>query len=306
MSHKRSLRTVVAVIMITGFISAAVAQTPWWQNRRSDSALDDRYFYDNAKARVKWDDGYIEIRAGATADPKKSANLAHARSVALKTARHLAYEKMLETIKGMSLTSSTIYRKELMANSTLRTGLKGFVRGARVIKEEEKFLQDGSIWVEVTIGQILYGKKSLSAASANVLETEPKKPLNLFAPKNDAHKKLALYSGYTGLIIDARNMGVRPAMFPKIVAPDGRAVYSPNKTSQEYILTQGLVGYATSTERAKEQGRVGKNPLVVKAQRVSGLHQADVVVGEADAVRIFAADIKSKILNEARVVFVIN
>ena len=38
-----------------------------------------------------------------------------------------------------------------------------------VVKEEEKFLQDGSIWVEVTIGQFLYGKKSLSAASTSAM-----------------------------------------------------------------------------------------------------------------------------------------
>lgn len=306
MLQQRRIQTIVAVLLITRFVSTTVAQTPGWKNGASNNSLDHRYFYANAKARVKWDDGTIEIRAGATADPKKSVNLAHARSMALKTARHLAYEKMLETIKGLSLTSSTVYRDELLANSRLQTALRGFVRGARVVKEEETFLKDGSIWVEVTLGQVLYGKKSLSASSADVLKTKPQKPLNLFAPKDHAYKKLPLYSGYTGLVIDARNLGVRPAMFPKIVAPDGRAVYSPTKTSQEYILTQGLVGYATSTQRAKEQGRVGKNPLVIKAKRSSGPHHANVVVAEEDAVKIFAADIKSKILNEARVVFVIN
>jgi len=306
MSEKRRVQTTVGVLIVIGVVSAAMAQAPWSENRQADSAVDNRYFYDNAIARVKWDDGHIEIRAGATADPKKSANLAHARSMALKTARHLAYEKMLETIKGMSLTSNTVYGDELLSNSTLQTRLKGFVRGAHVVKEEEKFLQDGSIWVEVTIGQLLYGKKSLSTASTRALKTRPKTPHNLFAPRDDTYKKRALYSGYSGLVIDARNLGVRPAMFPSIVAPDGRAVYSPDRASEEYILTQGLVGYATSTERAKEQGRVGQNPLVVKATRASGPHRANVVVSEEDAIKIFAADLKSKILSEARVVFVIN
>jgi len=306
MLGKRSVRTVVAVFMAAGFASGAGAETPWWQNRAGNSGLDDRTFYDNAKARVKWDDGTIEVKAGATADLKKSANLAHARSIALKTARHLAYEKMLETIKGLSLTSSTVYRDELLSNSTLRTDLKGFVRGARVVKEEEKFLPDGSIWVEVTIGQFLYGKKSLSAASTPALKATPKKPVKLFAPKVEVHKRPALNTSYSGLVIDARKLGIRPAMFPKIVTPDGRAVYSAHQTTEEYILTQGLVGYATSTERAKEQGRVGKNPLVIKALKSSGSHHANVVVSTADAVRIFAADLKSKVLNEARVVFVIN
>lgn len=306
MFEKRRVQTVAGVVLFIGLVFSAVAQTQGWKSSDADSAVDKRYFYDNAKARVQWGEGSIEIRAGATADPGKSANLAHARSMALKTARHLAYEKMLETIKGMSLTSNTVYRDELLSNSTLETRLKGFVSGARVVKEEEKFLQDGSIWVEVTIRQALYGKKSLSAASASTLKTRPKKPHNLFAPKEDTFKKQALYSGYSGLIIDARNLGVRPAVFPNIISPDGRAVYSPEKASQEYILAQGLVGYATSTVRAKEQGRVGKNPLVVKAKRASGPHQANVVVSEEDAIKIFAADIKSKILREARVVFVIN
>ena len=59
----------------------------------------------NAKAanqcdQVDWQSSRICVIAGATADPNRAVNSAHARSLALKTARVLAYEKMAEMWGG--------------------------------------------------------------------------------------------------------------------------------------------------------------------------------------------------------------
>jgi len=111
-------------------------------------------------SRINWEQGYIEVMAGATADPKQAVSQAHAYSIALKTARHLAYEKLAETVRGLRVTSNTTYDHELHQDSRLKTALDAVVRGARVIWEEGNEFRDGSMWVEVTLGLDMYGEHS--------------------------------------------------------------------------------------------------------------------------------------------------
>ncbi len=305
---KKLIAGMIVGMMLAVSFSVMAEETPWWEQRDYQSPLDQRSLNDAWNSRVKWDDGYIEVMAGATADPDKTKNLAHARAMALKTARHLAYEKLEETIEGMSIDSRTIYRDELMRDSVLRTSVRGFVKGAKVVKEEEKTLQDGSIWMEVTIGLFLNHKKGLSGASVPWYWEKHSYAPNRYHPKDDAYKSSAMYGEkYTGLIIDASNQGARPSMFPKILAgTDKKEVFGPMHVSREYVINHGVAGYAGSVERALTHKRVGSHPLIVKAAGTDGINNSNILVSEEDATKIFALNVKGKFLEECRVVIVIN
>lgn len=298
---------IMSLILAVSF-SVMAEETPWWKQKNYESPLDQQEMHDAWNSRVKWDDGYMEITAGATADPDKTKNLAHARSMALKTARHLAYEKMQEIIGGVAIDSRNIYKDELIKDVTLRTSVTGFIKGARVIKEKEKFLDDGSIWMEVTIGLFLNHKKGLSGASAPWYWKKYKYAPNRYHPKDDSYKASAMYGEkYTGLVIDASNMNARPSMFPKILAgKKKKEVYGPMHVSREYVINHGIVGYAGSVERALTHERVGSHPLVVKATGTDGVNNSNILVSDEDATKIFALNVKGKFLEECRVVVVIN
>ena len=68
----------------------------------------------------------------------------------------------------------------------------------------------------------------------------------------------------TGLIIDARGLGLRPAMSPKILDQNGSTVYGPGNFTREFAVKFGVAGYSKNLEQAQVDPRVTGNPLVVK------------------------------------------
>ena len=101
--------------------------------------------------------------------------------------------------------------------------------------------------------------------------------------------------------------GVKPVMVPRIVSSDGaKEIYGPAMANIEQAMQMGFAGYARSPEKAKQNDRVGSNPLIIKAEKSHGLHGGDVVVSEANAAKILSADMKEKFLKDCRLVIVVN
>ena len=112
--------------------------------------------------------------------------------------------------------------------------------------------------------------------------------------------------GVTGIIIDGKGLGLRPAMSPRIVNQSGSVVYGPGHYSRDYAASNGVVGYAKSLEQAKADPRVQGNPLVIRGSSVSGSSAADLVVSNVDAGKIARADGSAGLLGNCRVMFVLD
>src|SRR3970282_1070986 len=52
----------------------------------------------------------------------------------------------------------------------------------------------------------------------------------------------------TGLVIDGRGLGLRPALLPKIVDPQGREVYVGQVVTRTNAVEQGVAGYAKDVD----------------------------------------------------------
>lgn len=92
-------------------------------------------------------------------------------------------------------------------------------------------------------------------------------------PYNVAHGK------YTGLIIDATDLGVKPAMAPKIFSQDGSEVFGNAIIDPDAAIEKGVAVYVNSLDDAKSMTeRIGENPYVAKAVEVKGTLKADPVV----------------------------
>jgi len=289
-------------------ISPTAQAVDWWEEEPGEKAIVDEIKIDNEKHqayRVNWENGNMEVMAGATADIKIAVNQAHAVSMATKTARHLAYEKLAETVAGISIDSNSIYDRELMMDANLKTKVNALIQGAKIVKEEQKNFPDGSVWVEVILALDMNGKKGLSAPTTKwaLKEGRVKEEAYLSLPEE---KLPPLDEEYSGVIIDAGGLGGRPAMVPRVVTENGQVVYGEAKVGANYMIREGMTGYAGSVEKAQAQKRVGSNPLVVKALRVEGSNKSTVVVSSEDAARIIAIDAKKNILKECRVVIVLN
>jgi hypothetical protein len=109
---------------------------------------------------------------------------------------------------------------------------------------------------------------------------------------------------YTGLIIDARRLGLRPALVPKVLNEKGELVYSSKSVGQQDIIRMGLVGYAKDVNAAARNQRVTADPVVVNGISATGEKKTDVVVSNRDAQLILTTAPYTGYLKNGRVMVV--
>jgi TolB-like protein len=109
---------------------------------------------------------------------------------------------------------------------------------------------------------------------------------------------------YTGLVIDARDLpkfGRSPV--PHVRDEEDRVIYPVDGhiPSDSFVEDKGMVSYDADPTEAR---RAGSHPLVVKALRVSGPGNDDLVVSDQDAELIRRANLRTKFLWRWSVSFV--
>jgi len=109
---------------------------------------------------------------------------------------------------------------------------------------------------------------------------------------------------YTGLIVDARKLGLRPALVPKIMNEKGELVYSTQSLGQQDIARMGLVGYAKDVNAAAKNQRVTADPVVVSGLGATGEKKTDVVISNRDAQMILTTAPYTGYLKNGRVMVV--
>ncbi len=309
---------IIPAVLAMIVISNPAGARDWWQESSVRDSFDQRTVNLSkpmgpieSAVRVNWVDDYIEVIAGGTVDNRQAVNMAHALSMAQKTARHLAYEKLAETISGISITSDATYDRELMIDANLKTNLSALIRGAQVVEERHEQLADGSIWATVRLGINIVGPGSLMTSTQpwfdnlprTQLKTRPRVPDPVPAASVPAAKPAP---SYTGLIIDAGGLNIRPAMAPRILGQGGEVLYGVHDVDQEYLTKYGMAGYARSVEQARGLERVGANPMIIKAQGITGNTACDIEISSEDAAALIMAGAGSSFLKESRVVIVVN
>jgi hypothetical protein len=108
----------------------------------------------------------------------------------------------------------------------------------------------------------------------------------------------------TGLVVDARGLGLKPALLPRILNEGGSEVYSCRQVSRQNAVEQGLVGYAKDVPAAQRNIRVTDKPLLVKGIKAAGKEKTDVVIPDPDAATVMAAASTSNFLEKSRVIIV--
>jgi hypothetical protein len=108
----------------------------------------------------------------------------------------------------------------------------------------------------------------------------------------------------TGLVIDGRGLGLKPALLPKIIDSQGQEIYVGQVVTRTNAVEQGVAGYAKDVNAAANNFRVTDNPAVIKGLRASGTARTDIVVGHADAQTLRQLGSKGDFLQHCRVIIV--
>ena len=131
----------------------------------------------------------------------------------------------------------------------------------------------------------LNGKLGALARRLTALEkTVPSGPMAAVQPPAPPPPK----TPYTGLVIDARDLGFRPCLKPQIYG-DGRLIYPGRAANANTAVRRGFVRFYRQVTRAQKSDRAGKLPLTIRAggtyqgQRTLKLESADAKILSAMA-----------------------
>ncbi len=234
-----------------------------------------------------------KIQATGIANP----SVVGGRAGQIRAARADALRQILETVEGMLLTSETTVKDFMLENDVVYTEIRGVARNFQVVGDPV-YMSDGSIelTVEMLLGRdfqdVLVGEMAFAEGSVTPVQF------------SDIH---AGSDVYTGLIVDCRGLGIKPAMAPRVLSQSGEEIYGSSWADRDWTLAHGLAGYTRSVEQALENSdRIGGNPLRVKASAVTGSLQADAVIDDQSGKVLHALSENLTFLRECRVIFVVD
>jgi hypothetical protein len=210
--------------------------------------------------------------------------------MAERAAKTVAVRNLLEVVNGVRVDSATLVENFIVQNDVIRAQVSGFVRGAQVVKTEGQ--PEGG--VEVTVKVPLWGVGSLVGSFM-----DEKKIVS-----RELQPESATEEGYTGLVIDARGLGLKPACFPEIADDKGNVVYGPATVDRMIVEQAGMAQYkalpkGTHLSSVFGEGayivrpvqvsagpREGRRPLKIKGADKAGALKANLLISSDDAKRI--------------------
>ncbi len=288
-------------IFLTFLFLAAFASSVWAQQPLIQTI---------GNGEVNWADQVIRATGSGAPNPD-APNIASARIGAERAAKADALRNILETIKGVRVDSQTLVVNAMTQSDVIRTQVQGFVKGSQVVNT--RYLSDGA--VEVTIEVPLASeadrfsemKKLAPGEYKNKWGSQPPLAGVLLSP--DAGTKTVPKAGnpvYSGLVLDARGLNLRPAMSPKVLTEDGREVYGSAFVSPEWATKYGILGYVKDLDSAQKNDRVANNPLLIKVLKATGAGSSDMVISNTDSQGLRDMSKNLSFLEQCRVLVVVD
>lgn len=256
-----------------------------------DEYRDQDVIEQKAKGCINWSKGIVQAKGIGTLSKKLHGDV-NDSSTALEDAKLGACLKIFEVVKGIRIDGTTVVGDYAAENKVIISKIEDIVKNAEVVKKE--YFSDGT--VEVTMEMNFKGGFAQLVLPGEIRPLESIKPMS---PVKNAS------SVFTGLVVDARGLGSKPVMSPKILDETGEEVYGSAFVSREYAVQQGMSGYSKDLTAAKSNQRVAGNPLTVKGLRIEGNGHSDIVISNADASRLRSASENLSFMKKCRVIIVV-
>ena len=205
-----------------------------------------------------------------------------------------AQRNYLEVAKGAYVTSASTVEGGILTGDVIQSKVEGLVRDFTVV--DTSYWDDGTIEVTVQFG--MQGP-FLDAVLPKAVGTSS--PPQYSSPAGGSGGQV-----YTGLIVDGRGLGVRPALAPKITDEQGKEIYGSSYVSREYAIQQGMVGYAKDPDKAKANDRISPTPFFVKGIKAEGPNRSDLVISDQDAANLLSVTENLSFLRECKVMILVD
>ena len=238
---------------------------------------------------INWSSKKVEAQGSAEADQSlfKQKVSAEVRARA----------NLLKVLDGVQIKSERIVRDGRLKGEISTEKVEGFLKHSRVSEPGKNSLGllevTAYVYLDENSNSVLLPSVYFKGPSDSQKQSD--QPLN------------AKPVSYTGLIVDAGGLSVRPALMPKFFDESGlQEIYRPRSMDREFIIKNGYCGYAGSLVKAKKVvDRVGHEPLVVKAAGVSE-NGIDFFIKKEDVAKMLSAEEKNGILRNGRIMIVVD
>ncbi len=244
------------------------------------------------QSTINWSVGYIEAM-GLGASPDSATAKIQNRPIALRAARDMASRNLAEIVRMVQVDSSAKLVNLMAQNSALNTQVNALIQSS--IVADQQFMPDGTVEIRLRIalyrelGQAIYPLLVVTKQEANTPVATGAAPV-----------------AFTGIVIDARGTGARPAIFPKILDEDGKEIYTASMVDSDAFAQFGMSGYTREIMIGPRHPRVAPSALIIKAIRASGMGKADVVISREDAQKISAAPQSAGLFQQCRIMMVVD
>jgi len=260
------------------------------------------------KGSINWTRGTMQV-TGIGDPPEKYYDKPHVSPIALRAAQVDAVRNLLRVVQGMRIDFTTTVGDFIVTSDVIMAKIEGMVDNARIVKRE--YLSDGT--VKVVIEMNFYGGFAQLVLPSEIKHVESIKPLAPASPaaapvSPDLPEAASLPSVeiFTGLVVDAREVPVTPAMVPRILDENDQEVYGPAFVSREFVVQQGMAEYIRDLPAARTNPRVADHPLTVKGLRARGTIPTDIVISNSDAAKLRSASEHLGFLKKCRVIIVVD
>jgi len=245
------------------------------------------------RGNIDWNQGVIQA-IGTGVPPAQANSPAQANAMARRAAVVDAYRNLLEAVGEVRVEAATTVRNYEVESDVVKTRISGLVQGAHVVHEQ--VMPDGSYQVTMEIN--LFGTNSVAAAIEDKMR--PAQILPELRPSSDYRPPAQAVPTYTGVVVDARGLGLERVMSPRIYDDSGRIIYGNMYIDPDMVVRKGMVDYAASD--STDVSRAGANPITVKAIGLKDFN-ANVIISKADADMILAANTQANFFARTAVVF---
>lgn len=230
-----------------------------------------------------------------------------------------ARRNLLEILSKIPVNEDLRVRNILRKDESVMKFVRGDMQNSRIVSTE--FSEEGiavvrvsitlrDLFLEKLIGKHIAFHHSLNNpySAANAVAESIKGAVS--TPDSDGagdgFEEPALTAVYTGLLIDARDTGVQPAITVNVVDEAGNIVYSPRTVNRDAALKYGMAEYVGNLEEALASKRASTNPLVLKAVSYQGRARSNIVISDEQARLLEQINNGQNFLEQGRVVIVCN
>ncbi len=255
--------------------------------------------------RINWTLGIIQAVGIGKPDETGSAQQLDANIKALYHAKKNARRHLISIVRNIRIDSQRDVATIADTNYSISAKINEMVFKTPEIEKLRKYRADGTVEVHMQMG--LYGGLSQLVLPREIQQIESVKPVRKVRKSSiqPAGESFAPET-FTGLVIDARGIVLKPALVPRLLDENGQEVFGAAFVSREFAVQRGTGVYSVDIKASRNNQRVGHHPLIVKGLRTSEPGHSDIIISNTNAAKLLSSSEHLLFLKECRVLIVVD